>query len=86
MNDNTGKIEFLPVCSKCRNVIYCSIECKPMHSMEVDGTGDILAIHKYDSIIPARCPICGCYFESIIIPQKLPFDNTPKLTHRGDYE
>lgn len=86
MNDNTGRIEFLPVCSKCRNVIFYTIEYAPVEVEELNSISHIKAARRTGSIIPARCPNCGCYFESIIIPQQLPFDNTPKLTHRGDYE
>ncbi len=62
-----AEIEFLPVCSNCHEIIY---------NIEIDYTGyGHRTTNKIwsDSIIPYKCPYCGCYFDLITIPTKLPF-------------
>ena len=73
-----AKILFLPVCSKCRQIIYDTIDYKT----EVAGlirvnihNPDIKEIRAMPAklIFPHQCKNCGAVFENITMPTKLPF-------------
>lgn len=56
-----ANIDFQPVCSHCRNVIW-NVE------VAVDVTLD-----AHVSIIPSVCPHCGEPFEQVTMPTGLPY-------------
>ena len=47
-----AEINFLPVCSNCKNIIYGRIDYEEEHK------------HIY----PVACPYCGSLFETLSIP------------------
>lgn len=77
MSDNeTTSIVFLPVCKKCLNIIWQTVNCE-------ERTGIICGIPRiagaeYD-IEPQKCPHCGRFIDNISIPTKLPFNSSKYL-------
>ena len=75
------EINFLPVCSRCNNVLRGE-------TIDYESHVDILntpesepitkILHNCYEITPHKCPFCGEHFETITIPTKLPFE-TPYL-------
>ena len=68
-----ARIEFRPTCSECKQVIFKRID---ICTYKTDGEycilpGDI-------TVDPCRCPNCGVYFNKIVMPTKLPFEDYPK--------
>lgn len=61
MDYDTAAILFRPICSKCKHILYDTIDY-------------IEYPYGYD-IIPNKCPFCNEPFESIEIPTTLPFKN-----------
>lgn len=82
-NDGFATIQFMPVCSKCHSVIYDVIDYKEVTEYMNLIDRNKLAV-KSRSIYPAVCTNCGSYFESIVIPRKLPIDNSIKFS-RSEY-
>ena len=80
MTDNgIASIIFLPVCSKCLNIIWQTIDCKKR-------TGIVCGIPRtigdeYD-ITPYKCPHCGRFIDSVEIPTKLPFNGSEYMKGR----
>ena len=80
MPDNgITSIVFLPVCSKCLNIIWQTVDCKKR-------TGIVRGIlrtmgDEYD-ITPNKCPHCGRFINSIVIPTTTPF-NSSKYKESG---
>ena len=71
MNNNTASILFRPVCSKCRGLLYRTIDFIEYPAQIENYKGAILPT-DFD-IIPNKCPYCNASFESIEMPTKLPF-------------
>lgn len=87
MSDSGGfaKIEFLPVCSKCHKVIYDKIDYEAdIEYHDTDTKGRFATREHW--IYPAVCTNCGSHFVGINMPTTLPFDNSPTILSRGDYQ
>lgn len=74
--DNRATIKFMPVCSKCEQIIWDKIDFKEDPNQIEDK--ESRNIFKTYSVFPRTCPNCGKIFESIEIPKKLPFNNHKK--------
>lgn len=70
---HTAAIKFMPICSKCQQIIWDEIDFKEDPD-QVEGEASF-KIFMTCSIFPKTCPNCGRIFESIVIPKKLPFNN-----------
>ena len=71
-------IQFLPVCSKCKQVVWDTVDCRFPTPEEVtiktgDFGGDKIKVMESAEIYPYQCKICGAVFRNISIPTKLPF-------------
>lgn len=67
-----ASINFLPVCSKCKSIIWKVIDYTP--PCELGLLGEKLYLTKPE-ITPQECPVCGERFELITLPANIPFDN-----------
>lgn len=72
-NNEITSIVFLPVCKKCLNVIWQTVNCEERTEIAC-GTPRI----AYD-IKPQKCPHCGRFIDNITIPTKLPFNSSRYL-------
>ena len=71
--DRIAEIHFLPVCSKCNQILWETIDCKEEPPYYV---GQRERYYVPNCIIsPERCPYCKRPFEKIVMPTKLPFNN-----------
>ena len=70
-NNGITSIAFLPVCIKCRNIIWQTINCEKRTAI-VCGIPRCIG-DKYD-IEPEKCPNCGRFINRIVIPTNLPFN------------
>ncbi len=70
---HTAAIKFMPICSKCQQIIWDKIDFKEDPD-QVEGEASFKTFMTC-SISPKTCPNCGRIFESIEIPKKLPFNN-----------
>lgn len=68
-------IQFMPVCTECKKVIFDYIDC----NNEVLSMDNVRYPTHYQ-ITPYSCPNCGAIFEQIVMPTRLPFDNREGLT------
>ena len=67
-----ASINFLPVCSKCKSIIWEVIDYKSTCE------SGLLVEKQYSmalEITPEKCPVCGERFESINVPTRFPYDN-----------
>jgi len=71
MDKEIASIMFMPVCTKCLNIIQQEVDAP--QSVGVIGGSPRLMGAKYD-ISPDKCPYCGTWFNNIAIPTKLPFN------------
>lgn len=62
-------IQFMPVCTKCKKVIFDYIDCNN-EVWHMDNVGYVNC-----QITPYSCPNCGAIFEEVTMPTELPFDN-----------
>ena len=70
MSDNgLTSIVFLPICKECLNIIWQTVDYEK-HNI----TGE-----EYD-ITPNKCPHCGRFIDSIVIPTKLPFNSSEYMS------
>ena len=73
MPDNgITSIMFMPVCQNCLNIIWQIVDCED-HMGTVCGT-PMTFVDKC-IIRPEKCPHCGRFIDSIVIPAKLPFNS-----------
>lgn len=72
MENCIASSNFLPVCSNCLKIIWQTVEAT-QEIENVDKRPKVTGA-RY-SISPEKCPYCNSFFENIIIPTKLPFDN-----------
>ena len=73
MADNgITSIVFLPVCSKCLNIIWQTVDCE--NRMGIVREKPITFVDKHD-IEPQKCPHCGRNIDSVTIPTKFPFNS-----------
>ena len=80
MSDNgIASIVFLPVCTKCLNIIWQTVNCED-YMDTVRGT-PITFVDKH-SIRPETCPHCGRFIDSVVIPTKLPFNGSEYVEGR----
>ena len=66
MSDNgITSIVFLPVCSNCLNIIWQTVDYE-----DCMGTvyGTPMAFVDKHNIRPGKCPHCGRFIESVVIP------------------
>ena len=68
-----ASIVFLPVCSKCLNIIWQEVDYEKRIGI-MGGVPRIIG-DEYD-ITPNKCPHCGMFINSIVIPTKLPFNSS----------
>ena len=69
-----ASIRFLPVCENCGTVLYGhTVELKERTDL-TSHRYDFLACSNFYQVNPPVCPKCGCYFDSITMPTKLPFE------------
>jgi hypothetical protein len=84
MSDNgITSIVFLPVCSKCLNIIWQTVDCEARTGIAC-GSPRIIG-EKYD-LTPEQCPHCRRFIDSITIPTKLPFNGSEYMEGRGNEE
>ena len=70
MSDNgITSIVFLPVCSNCLNIIWQTVNYEERIGI-VRGISCTIG----DGITPNKCPHCGRFIKSVVIPTKLPFN------------
>ena len=80
MSDNgITSIVYLPVCSKCLNIIWRTVDCKKRIGIVFDIPR--IMDDEYD-ITPNKCPHCGRFIDSIAIPTKLPFNGSEYMEGR----
>lgn len=65
-----SSILFRPTCEKCGTVIWDHIDCKTFSE-----TVDRFSTRHY-CIEPYQCRECGAIFDSVVMPTRLPFDNS----------
>ena len=73
MDEEFAPITFMPVCTKCLNIIFQTVDAKIITEVESDLPMIIGASYE---IIPNKCPYCGIRFDAIKIPTKLPYKAT----------
>lgn len=74
MSDNgITSIVFLPVCSKCLDLIWQTVDCEKRIGIVC---GIPRTIGDEYGITPNKCPHCGRYINSVVIPTKLPFNGS----------
>ena len=76
-----AELDFLPVCSECKNILY-GYTIDIVYDSDIFGTGKYnwkSSIEKKPHVYPQKCPFCNADFNSIMIPCKLPFK-----TKKGD--
>lgn len=83
LDNGITSIVFLPVCSKCLNIIWQTVDCKARTGIEC-GRPRIIG-EEYD-LTPDKCPHCGWFINSIVIPTKLPFNGSEYMEGRGNGE
>ena len=66
--ENVGSILFVPVCSKCLNIIEDEVGLQE----DIDIISNRFAMKK-DIVEPYCCSKCGAIFESIDVPIDFPF-------------
>ena len=71
MDKEIASIMFMPVCAKCRKIIWQEVDA-PQSVGVIDGLPRLKGA-TYD-ISPNQCPHCGAWFDVIKIPTKLPFN------------
>lgn len=60
-------IAFLPVCSRCKSIIYDEVNCSQDEIILMSSGAPLLPY-----ISPFKCPNCGEVFDRIVMPTKLP--------------
>lgn len=80
MSDNgLTSIVFLPVCKECLNIIWQTVDCKKRTEI---ACGIPRTIGDEYDITPNKCPHCGRFVNSIVIPTKLPFNGSEYMKGR----
>ena len=69
-----ARIEFRPVCSKCKQVIFGTVGL----SDQSIGNYYNWLTDAFTEIEPRKCPHCGAYFKSIVMTDRIPFTNYPE--------
>ena len=69
-----AQILFRPICSNCKKQLFDVIDFEyDLHRIEGEGAGILHC--RTGHVEPARCPYCKEWFESIEMPNSLPFPN-----------
>ena len=74
-------IDFLPVCSKCHQILWGE-EINVIYDKELIDKSKIMAMLN-TNIYPATCPYCREPFTSIAMPTDLPYYCEPLWPIRG---
>ena len=74
----TASIQFLPVCSACKKVLFWETidVVKYVNAFEHDHKDSHIPSLWYagqDVTEPEKCPYCGAFFDQVEMPTKLPF-------------
>lgn len=72
-------IVFLPVCSKCLNIIWQTVDFEVRTGI---ACGRPRLISEDYDLTPNKCPHCGRFINSITIPTKLPFNGSEYMEGR----
>ena len=64
-----AEIQFRPICSNCKQIIYDKID----FGYDEDAVCDKVKYPHNYWMTPIECPNCGELFEMIIMPRNLPF-------------
>lgn len=74
-----ARIEFRPVCSACKQVIFKTVDVEePIADNYARCDGRPIFMPMDPTIKPSRCPSCGALFESIIMTDRIPFTDYPE--------
>jgi len=67
-------IVFAPICSNCGLPIYMDIEIENLDYIKsLEATPGSRILHHMQ-INPSICPNCSTYFDSVIMPTRLPYE------------
>ena len=67
--DTTAEIHFVPICSKCRSLIYGEVNFSYSTAMNL---AHAVYLEEYE-ITPHKCECCGRTFKTIIMPNGFPY-------------
>ena len=74
MTQETARIEFMPVCSKCHSIIFGRISYDDDGPICIDKDGYPRWWVPAIRISPFECPVCKTQFNQILVPTRLPFE------------